>query len=234
MIPALERCSIVLSRLMGLAEFHGITDDIGFTTTKILRLMDLVHCLTLVSNNILLIVRDELKRFKAFSDWLRLEVEVLALPRPKPDDLSDEDHPVEHGMVLDYVEGSLTSSPLGVYFDKVSEKNWAKATTYLNTAKPTRSSSLVDLFDKELEKCNGGHKYIKALPNIDFLISYLTKRAGSVFEGIAEAEKRIVTLGKPTELDIGSPIAKYDVCTAPAPKEVSGHCLSISPHTLLC
>src|SRR6266536_2491918 len=102
MLPALERCGIILSRLLGIARFHDGDVDIGFTTPQITRLMDIVACLTLVSHKILLLVMEELELFVVFSSWLRLEIDRLA-SSSHSEELSEKEAMMDNGKVLLYI-----------------------------------------------------------------------------------------------------------------------------------
>jgi len=70
-LPALERCSVILSRLSGIAKFQTSSDSAGFSVHQIDLISDTVACLHLVSAKILVQVVDELELFAAFSAWLR-------------------------------------------------------------------------------------------------------------------------------------------------------------------
>ena len=66
-LPALDRCSIILSRLRGLARFYDTRDDIGFSAAQISKVLDAVASLTLVGHRLLTIIMEELEAFNAFS-----------------------------------------------------------------------------------------------------------------------------------------------------------------------
>ena len=78
LLPVLERCAIVLSRLRGLAQFYDTRDDMGFSVPHISRTIDIVSCLSLVGHRVLLLVMKELDLFTAFSAWMRSHIDKLA------------------------------------------------------------------------------------------------------------------------------------------------------------
>ncbi len=213
-MPALERCGIILSRLLGIARFHEGGHDIGFTTPQITKLMDIVSCLLLVSHKILLLVMEELDLFTTFSSWLRLEIDKLATST-QPEDLTEKEATMDTSKVLIYIENYLTSSPLGLYFDKVSEEDWTKDWDYIESG-----PSLLDMLDKQIGKQEKGATHMKAFPQAGFLVAYLSSRANAVFKDIAEAERRSVRFGRPTKLEIGSPIKDIDSRVCAVPKAV--------------
>lgn len=205
MIPALERCGIILSRLLGLARFHGPQGSIGFTSPQIARLMDVVACLSLVAHKILLVVMDELELFTAFSSWLRLEIDKH-VSSTVSDELTEKEATMDNGRVLQYIQRYLAASPLALYLDKIGQEDWAKDLAVVDDG-----PSLLDMLDKQLQKHDAGAPHMTAFPKIDFLVDYLSTRAGVVFKDIAEAERRSVHFGRMTRLDIASPISRFDV-----------------------
>lgn len=211
-LPALERCGIILSRLLGIARFHDSLDSIGFTAAQITKLMDIVTCLTVVAHKILLVVMDELEHFNVFSAWLRLEIDKLTSPA-QSDELTEKEATMDTAKVLVYIQKYLEASPLALYFDAVTSQDYAS-----DEAVAEDGAFLLDLLDKQLKKQEAGQPHMKALPNVGFLVNYLTSKTDVVFRGIAEAEKRTVRFGQPAELSIGQIIWKHDVYMCSAKK----------------
>ena len=215
MIPALERCGIILSRLLGLARFHDHQGSIGFTSPQISRLMDVVACLSLVAHKILLAVMDELELFTAFSSWLRLEIDKLA-SSTLSEELSEKEATLDSGRVLQYIQRYLAASPLALYLGKIGEVDRTKDLAVVDDG-----PSLLDMLDKQLQKHDGGAPRMVAFPKVEFLVDYLSTRAGVVFKDIAEAERRSVHLGRMARLDITSPISNFDVYMTAVPETAS-------------
>ncbi|KAK0621351.1 anaphase-promoting complex, cyclosome, subunit 4-domain-containing protein [Bombardia bombarda] len=209
LIPALERCGIVLSRLLGIARFHGSRESIGFTATQITKLMDIVSCLTVVAHKILLNVMDELEHFTSFSTWLRMEIDELA-SSTMTEELTEKEATLDNAKVLTYIQRYLVNSPLALFLDDVAKEDYNKD---LELAED--GHSLLQLLDRQLQRNDVGLPYMKALPHLDFLVNYLTGRAGAVFKDIAEAEKRSIRFGQATEISIGQKIWKHDVFVCP-------------------
>ncbi|KAK4650360.1 hypothetical protein QC762_706750 [Podospora pseudocomata] len=212
LIPALERCGIILSRMLGIARFHDSEEGIGFNATQITRLMDIVSCLTVVAHKILLNVMDELEYFSVFSTWLRLQIDQQASSSSATEELTEKEATMDHAKVLTYIQRYLTSSPLAMYFDQITKEDYVKDQEYAED-----NPSLLQMLVKQLKRQESGQPYMRALPHVDFLVNYLTSRANKVFQNIAEAEKRGVLFGKDAVLDIGEGIWKHDVrlCVKP-------------------
>jgi anaphase-promoting complex subunit 4 len=214
-MPALERCGIILSRLLGIARFHDTRESIGFSPAQITRLMDVVSCLTVVAHKILLSVMDELEHFQGFSSWLRLEIDRQA-SSTLGDELTEKDVTVDNAKVLAYIQRYLVSSPLEIYFGEATREDYAKSQELVDDG-----ASLLEMLDKQLQRQEAGQQYMKALPHISFLVDYLTSRSNVIFQEIAEAEKRSVRFGQPTELSVDQKIWKQDVQVCPMRKSVS-------------
>jgi anaphase-promoting complex subunit 4 len=206
MIPALERCSVILSRLLGLARFHAGADAIGFSAAAVRRLLDIVACLQLAAHRVLLLVMDELELFNVFSGWLRFQIDRLAsASAAQPDELSDREATMDHGKVLAYVQGHLTGGPVDVFFERAGEKEERRDREALEDA-----PELLALLDEQLRRHEDGKPHMKAFPEMGFLVKFLSDKADVMFDGIATSQKRSVRFGATTSLDIGSTIGKFD------------------------
>lgn len=214
-IPALERCGVILSRLLGLARFHGAEENIGFNEAQISKLIDIVSCLMMVAHKVLTTVMDELEHFNAFSGWLRLELDKQA-SSSLSEELSEKEATMDNPKVLSYIQHYLASSPLGVYFDDVGKEDYIQDQNMIEPGQ-----ALLDLLDKQLQEQAAGRPFMKVLPRIGFLANYLTSRANAVFQGIAEAEKQGVRFGQATEVSVGVKIWKHELWMSP-PGRVSG------------
>jgi anaphase-promoting complex subunit 4 len=214
-MPALERCGAILSRLLGIARFHGPGKSIGFDEAQIVKLIDIISCLMMVSHRILTTVMDELEYFNAFSIWLRLEIDKQG-SSSITEELSEKEATMDNPRVLSYIQHYLASSPLSVYFEEVVKED------YLNDQEMVAPGvSLLDLLDKQLQEQAEGRPYMKVFPRIDFLLNYLVTSANAIFDGIANAEKQGVKFGQATEVSIGRKIWKYDLWMGQPHKKVS-------------
>lgn len=197
MLPALERCSVILSRLLGIVKVQGSNSSMGFTTQQINLILDTVACLHLVSSKILLQVIDELELFAPFSTWLRFEIDRLASdPSTSPNqDAAEKESSIDHSKVLLYLQTIMTSSPLAHYLDdspsEEEKDDWSHSTYGL---------PMFDLLDTQIQKQEQGRPHIKSLPKVGLLCNYLDEQARLIFGQIAEAEKRNVLFGKAQQI----------------------------------
>ncbi|KAL1980545.1 hypothetical protein VTN96DRAFT_3990 [Rasamsonia emersonii] len=114
LLPALERCEVLLSRLIGISKFHKLSHILGLETRDLQEIVDTVDCLHLLSHNILTHSSRELREFLAFSKWLRHEIDMQsAEPMSQTlEELMEKSDMIDHGGTLDYIQGALTRSAL--------------------------------------------------------------------------------------------------------------------------
>ncbi|GKT43951.1 uncharacterized protein ColSpa_04132 [Colletotrichum spaethianum] len=219
LLPALERCAIILSRLRGLAQFYDSRDDIGFTVAQTTRAMDIVSCLTLVGHKILLNVMEELDLFNAFSTWMRFQIDRLAAPSSASEELTEKEATMENSKVLVYVQRYLVESPMALFLNEVSKEDYSA-----NWERAESGASMLEELDTQLRRQEEGQVYLKAFPNVSFLVDYLTARANGLFKDIAEAQKRSVRFGQPTKIALSRKIARFDstMCPEKTKEETDG------------
>jgi len=197
MLPALDRCTVILSRFWGIAKFQSSNDDVGFTSHQVSLIMDTVACLHLVASKILMQVVEELDLFVAFSAWLRYEIDRLAFDSSNSsnEESNDKEASIDHKKVLLYLQSVMITSPLAPFFADTPAKN---INDLVDPSK--RDGTLFALLDEQLQKHEQGLPYMEFLPRVDLLCDHLTQQAQAVFKQIAESEKRNVLFGKPYEL----------------------------------
>lgn len=207
MLPALDRCSVILSRFAGIAKFQSTNDTVGFSSRQISQIMDIVASLQLVSSKILIQVIDELELFAAFSAWLRYEIDRLASDASSStnEESNEKEASIDHSKVLLYLQTAITNSPLSVFFGDGTESQkevWSQLQP---------GPRIFDQVDQQLQKQEQGLPYIDQLPRVDFLCKILGQEATAVFSQIAAAEKRNVLFGKPHELGVPQDDALMDM-----------------------
>lgn len=201
MLPALDRCSVILSRFMGIAKFQDPDDTVGFSSHQISLIMETISCLHLISSRILMQVVDEMDHFSAFSSWLRYEIDRLAsdASNSSNEEATEKEALIDHGKVLLYLQTTMTSSPLAVFFGEASAQ---EHNDFPQAEQGEEGIPMFDLLGKHLEKQEQGLPYKKPLIQVEVLCKYLVRQANTVFNQIAEAEKRNVVFGKAIELGL--------------------------------
>ncbi len=198
-LPALQRCSLILSRFSGIAKFQGSNDTVGFSSEQINFLEETVACLHLLSSKILARVVDELDLFAAFSAWLRYEIDRLASDSPPSpsDEAIEKEALIDHSKVLLYIQTAMTTSPLAAYLGELPVDD-NKQPDYNRSRMPS-----FDVLHEQLKKQDQGLPHMPSLLRVEPLCSFLSCQANSIFAQIAEAERSNVSFGKPE--DIGTP-----------------------------
>lgn len=141
LLPALDRCSIVISRLRGLAEYH----DSGWITNTPVQdftaLLEFINNLRLLSHTTLLYANDEKRQFHSFSKWLRYEIDFEATEPNSQSraEMETRDPGVDIGVVLEYIQYGLMESDLTPYLqpedDLPSAQKTAPTSSYAETLK---------------------------------------------------------------------------------------------------
>lgn len=224
MLPAIERCTLILSRLSGIARFHEEEDHIGFTNAEITRLVDILSALKLVCHKVLLIVMEELELFRMFSSWLRITIDRVS-SSTVPEEITEKEALLDPSKILRYIEKYLVSSPMATYFAKVPQE-----TRNEDWERVQECSSVLNGVDEQLELEQAGKPFMKSLPQMAFLVDLLTAKAGDVFQNIAEAEKRSVRFGQAVKLELAPrgpapetfALVDMKMCSVPKPDGVDG------------
>lgn len=199
LLPALERCSVILSRFTGIAKFQESNDIVGFSNHQIGLIMDTLSCLNLVYSKILVHAVDELDLFSSFSAWLRYEIDRLVSDPSQSstgEEGTEKEGSIDHSKVLLYLQTAMTKSPLAIYFGTIS----SDADASEDWSREDYGLPMFNLLDAELRKHEQGIPYTTHLLRVDFLFSVLSRQTTTIFGQIAEAEKRNVLFGKAEEL----------------------------------
>ena len=208
MLPAIDRCTVILSRLSGIARFHEEEDHVGFTNTEITRLVDILSALNLICHRVLLITMEELELFRMFSSWVRLTIDRVS-STTVPEDLMEKEAILDPAKILRYIERYLVRSPMAIHFEKVSREIWDE-----DWQRMQDSSAVLDELDNQLKRQDAGKSYMKGLAQMAFVVDLLTAKAEGVFKNIAEAEKRSVRFGRAVKLELARENSNLETFTA--------------------
>lgn len=196
LLPALERSSVLVSRLRGLSRYQGLNAAFGLSTRNLNDIFETINCLNLLAHSTMIIAGTELSQFVAFSTWLKHEIDVQSTDTSMGlvEDPEDKDFGIDHATTLEYIQGPLRRSKLQDMFEKnLDDKRqpWDLG---------SEGSTLYESFKKEHSIYVKGHQTEKRLPQLADLSAYLGKQCEAVFKQIAEAERRNVLFGLPIYL----------------------------------
>ena len=199
LLPALERFTVIVSRLRGLSRFQLSNTNLGLSTQELDHVLDTVNCLQLVAHQILITSGEELRQFLAFSAWLRQEIDIQASDAGAADS-AVKDVNVDHASTLEYIQGAMTRSQLSSFLNlevRPEEKN------PYNLAAEGRS--LFELYKGQLQNARRGDFSASRIPSLNALMKHLETQCNAIFNGIAETQRRSVRFGSPIYLQKGAP-----------------------------
>lgn len=199
LLPALERFTVLVSRLRGLSRFQLSNANLGLSTREFDSILDTVSCLQLMAHQILITSCLELRQFLAFSAWLREEIDIQASDASVAES-ADKDFSVDHASTLDYIQGAMTQSQLASFFNLETR---AKEVPSWDLAAEGRS--LFELYRRSLQQVDKEDPSARRLPTIDAIIQHLDTQCSVVFNRIAETQRRSVRFGAPIHLQTGVP-----------------------------
>ncbi|KAF2261798.1 hypothetical protein CC78DRAFT_341092 [Lojkania enalia] len=187
LLPAIDRCTIILSRLRGLAEYHDQNWIFNAPATTFTSLLTHLQNLRLLAHTTLLYGGDEKRQFEFFSKWLRYEIDLEAteLESSSREEMENKDPGVDIGMVLEYIRYPLTQSDLAPYLrpkaQLSSEQQKSPAASYDETRKA------IDLLKE------GAHYKEEALCLEHVLIQFSTN-CTKLFQQISQWQESHITM----------------------------------------
>ena len=199
LLPALERFTVLVSRLRGLSRFQLSNANLGLSTQEFDKVLDTVSCLQLMAHQILLTSGLEYRQFLAFSVWLRQEIDVQASDASAAGS-SDVDVNVDYVNTLEYIQGAMTQSQLTSFFNLE-----ASAKQQTSWVLATEGRSLFDLYKRGLQNASNEDSSSSRRPTLDALMEHLDTQCNAIFNRIAETQRRSVRFGAPIYLQNGVP-----------------------------
>lgn len=224
LLPALERCEVLLSRLIGLSKFHKLSDVLGLETSSLNAIVETLDCLHLLAHNILIHTNEELAQFNAFSRWLRHEIDMQsAEPMSQTlEELMEKTDLVEYPRTLKYIRGALTKSTLRNFIQQLPMIGQPRPPAPENDkwAPTGHDRSFYDTFKKLMEhQAQGsGDATSEEIPKVNDLTRRLGLQFEKVFGQIALTQRRGILHRSPLSLhpdcdqDVIDVTMRYEVC----------------------
>lgn len=216
LLPAFERCEVVLSRLIGMSKFYKVGPVLGLETRDLQDVVETLDCLHLLSHSILTKSGRELNQFLEFAKWLRHEIDIqTAEPMSQTlEELLEKTDLIDHSTTLEYIEGPLTRSALYRYISPTSGMavpapagaepqtrvlDGEKQSFYQAFKNALSVESHDKLWDPPVPGSGSGNNTMKNdlsrppnLPQLGDLISRLELQSTKVFDKIALTQKRSI------------------------------------------
>jgi anaphase-promoting complex subunit 4 len=197
LLPALERCQVVLSRLQGLSRFAKSAQVLGLDSQSLDRVIDTVDCLNLLGHYLLKTVGKEIKQFAAFMKWLGLELEIQGLEKENAggpgserlDEACMRRDELDIRTVLDYIRGVMGKSGMLAFLrPAVDARGSALNGPSYDWSQNQADIGFYEVFKKMLKIQPGAGKR----PDLDDLLRRLTGQAEKVFDGIAQTLRKSI------------------------------------------
>ncbi|KAL9602386.1 MAG: hypothetical protein Q9179_002543 [Wetmoreana sp. 5 TL-2023] len=168
LLPALERLSVLISRLRGFSRFQTSDFLLGLSSLELSNMLDTVYCLQLLSNYLLKCADSELQEFGAFSIWLRHEIEKQAADptSASAQEIAEKDMSFDHASILGYIQGAMRHSRMTIYSDNPAD---CSSQWNLNVD----GGLLFELYKKELQESVDSLGSRKQLPGLNGLLGHL-------------------------------------------------------------
>lgn len=117
LLPAIERCSIIISRLRGLAAYHDRKWIFSGPLSDFSVLLEQLKSLRLLGHTTLLYAADEKRAFASFSKWLRYSIDFEATEPESQSraEMEAKDPDVPMATVLSYIQHNMAQSDLAPY-----------------------------------------------------------------------------------------------------------------------
>lgn len=205
LLPALQRCEVLLSRLIGISKFHKLNHILGLETRDLQEVVETLDCLHLLSHSILTKTTRELHQFMEFARWLRHEIDIqTAEPMSQTlEELLEKSDMIDHATTLEYIEGALTKSSLRRYISSTPGSGTAVHDAQkrvsdgekLSFYQAFKNTLAAEEDEKSGDRNNSNNKNEPsrpALPQLNDLIARLESQCGKVFSKIALTQRRSI------------------------------------------
>jgi anaphase-promoting complex subunit 4 len=124
LLPALDRMSMAVCSLRGQADLHKDTTTFDVEPLLFSNILEGIDALRLASQKIQLICIHEWQQFRAFSKWLRVQIEIGTAGPFSKNALETEEKEamaIDHGQVLAYINETMKQSKLVPFVQKLPE-----------------------------------------------------------------------------------------------------------------
>ncbi|KAK0335609.1 hypothetical protein LTR94_012038 [Friedmanniomyces endolithicus] len=199
--PALDRLSIATTTLRGYARYHEDSSAFEVPSELFTKMLDGIDSIRITSQELLLVIMDEQREFKAFSKWLRVMIDIgIAGPGTKSGDETEakENPNLEYPLLLKYVEHTMLRSRLARFVEDTGTSPDLWEMSYARTCNAVGKLHEMSEHDdevqiKDVEDAN-------ALVNLPALTAYLSENVRVALERVTAWQSRMLT--PPTSIHI--------------------------------
>ncbi|KAF2216175.1 hypothetical protein CERZMDRAFT_93473 [Cercospora zeae-maydis SCOH1-5] len=120
LLPALDRFSVAVTALRGQARFHENATSFDCSPKYFDTLLENIDCIRLVAQKMQLIIQSEHRQFRAFSKWLKMQVDIAVAEPFSQNAMETEEREVpniDFALVLTYIKNNMMQSDLAVFVE---------------------------------------------------------------------------------------------------------------------
>ncbi|KAH9819865.1 Anaphase-promoting complex, cyclosome, subunit 4 [Teratosphaeria destructans] len=235
LLPALDRLSIAAATLRGHAKYHEGSSKFEVSPAHFTKMLDGVDGLRAVAHKVQLIVISEHRRFRAFSKWLRVMIDIGVAGPGSKSAIETEEREVpnlDYTLLLGYIEETMTRSKLVPFIvQRPGMQGSCSKGEFFSTAaisqmgheRTMEALKRLDTFkgDSELESKDADETNL--VLNLPALAVYLAGNARVVLESITHWQSKMLRppTTNPVSLDPGLRVLDMKMDPAPGAKH---HC----------
>ncbi|KAE9966098.1 hypothetical protein BLS_007224 [Venturia inaequalis] len=148
LLPALDRCSIVLGHLKGLAEYHEHSPVFNVPVSSFDSILNIIRCMRLLAHFVLQYASEESRQFLVFSKWLRHEIDIQALDpsSASAEETSQQDMGTDYSQLLAYIQRPMEESKLDSFILMPKESS---AATVVDSSTYDDMKRSIDAFKRQ-------------------------------------------------------------------------------------
>ncbi|KAL9616781.1 MAG: hypothetical protein Q9160_008378 [Pyrenula sp. 1 TL-2023] len=193
LIPAVERAQVIVSRLFGLASYVPAAQALGLNVQRIERVRDMLDCVNLLGEKLLLRVGKEHRAFEKFIRWLKLEVEIQSAEEGGQtwQELCEGRDSIDIVGVLGFISGTIGERNICDFIDERKRPDEIETWSPLDAKAPFYEKY------KALIRPDAG---TQDAPKLHELMGYLASLCDKVFCHIGETLRKNIICGKPLEI----------------------------------
>ncbi|KXS99164.1 hypothetical protein AC578_3053 [Pseudocercospora eumusae] len=207
LLPALDRFSIAVTTLRGQATYHEGSSSFDCSPQIFTNILEHIDSLRLVAQKMQLIIMSEHREFKAFIEWLKMQVEIAAAEPFSQNALEVEEREspgMDYPLVLAYIKNNMEQSKLAPHIENRPDVEagaiCSEAQFFAKPLVPTASYELAKEALKQLDAKGGDTLLVKmkdvgdpmALLNVPALTCALMGRVRIALKRITEWQNRML------------------------------------------
>ena len=200
LLPALDRCSIIISRLRGLATYHDRDWIFSGPVSDFTALFGVLKTLRVLADTTLLYATDEKRYFTSFSKWLRYSIDFEATEPGSQSrtEMEARDPGVDVAVVLQYIEHGMANSDVAPYLQSAKAFEGVEPCEYEETL-------------KAIELLREGAAYKPEALCVEKVLEQFGERVRGLLKQVSQWQENNITMDSGLVLEEGKDIQALDM-----------------------